>query len=194
MKNDFRYDEWLASLMRMDDHVWARHANPWSVWTRILGLPLMLVAIWSHVWIGALGATLMAAIVALLTWLNPRLFAVPADTSGWSARATFGERVWLSRHRVPIPRHHAVMAHVLAFATAVGALIALWSAFVAELWPAILGTTVVILTKLWFLDRMVWLYEDMKTRDPVYRSWSRTAGNDNGAAATDRIRPLRLRR
>ena len=27
--------------------------------------------------------------------------------------------------------------------------------------------------KAWFIDRMVLLYEDMKTRDPAYAGWER---------------------
>ena len=192
MKNDLRYDQWLASLMRMDDTVWDRHANGWSVWTRFFSLPLMLAAIWSHVWIGGIGATALVALVAFATWINPRLFPAPKTTDTWHAKATFGERVWLNRGRVPIPRHHAVMAHILAFGGAIGAVIALWSAFTTALWPMIFGATVVIFSKLWFLDRMVWLYEDMKTRDPVYRSWTRTAVNDNGTESRAKIRPVRL--
>jgi hypothetical protein len=30
---------------------------------------------------------------------------------------------------------------------------------------------VIMLGKLWFVDRMVWLYEDMKDATPEYRSW-----------------------
>lgn len=61
-------------LMGMDDRVWARHANPWSGWTRVATLPLLAVAIWSREWIGW-WALLAVAAVALWTWLNP---AVPA--------------------------------------------------------------------------------------------------------------------
>jgi hypothetical protein len=42
----------LERLMAMDDRVWRRHANPWSGWTRVTALPLLVLAIWSRVWIG----------------------------------------------------------------------------------------------------------------------------------------------
>ncbi|CUH46203.1 hypothetical protein RUA4292_00368 [Ruegeria atlantica] len=39
-------------LMGMKDEIWLRHANPWSVWTRVLTpLPLLALAIWSREWI-----------------------------------------------------------------------------------------------------------------------------------------------
>jgi hypothetical protein len=42
----------LERLMAMDDGVWRRHANPWSGWTRVTVLPILVLAIWSRVWIG----------------------------------------------------------------------------------------------------------------------------------------------
>jgi hypothetical protein len=45
----------------------------------------------------------------------------------------------------------------------------IWGAL--AIWPTLLGATVVYLSKLWFIDRMVWLYEDMKNVEPEYRSW-----------------------
>ena len=39
-------------MMAMDDAAWARHANPWSVYSRMSILPLMTLAIYSRVWLG----------------------------------------------------------------------------------------------------------------------------------------------
>ena len=63
----------IAQAFAMSDEVWARHANPWSVWTRFSILPLLVAAIWSRVWIGR-WALLPTAAVVLWAWLNPRLF------------------------------------------------------------------------------------------------------------------------
>ena len=38
--------------VRMTPEVWARHANPWSGWTRVAILPLFVLAIWSRAWLG----------------------------------------------------------------------------------------------------------------------------------------------
>ena len=43
----------IADAFGMDDATWARHANPWSAWTRIPILPLLCLAIWGRAWIGA---------------------------------------------------------------------------------------------------------------------------------------------
>lgn len=48
MKKMMMYlEQKIASLFRMTDEVWARHANPWSVWTRYLALPVLIFSIWS---------------------------------------------------------------------------------------------------------------------------------------------------
>jgi len=38
------------------------------------------------------------------------------------------------------------------------------------IWPAILGVVLAYVGKSWYLDRMVWLYEDMKDV-PEYKKW-----------------------
>ena len=42
-----------------------------------------------------------------------------------------------------------------------------------EPYAATLGVAIVLIGKLWFLDRMVWLYEDMRTTNPDYAAWLR---------------------
>ena len=40
-----------------------------------------------------------------------------------------------------------------------------------HVWIAVVGGIVTVLFKLWFADRMVWLYEEMKDATPEYRGW-----------------------
>ena len=42
----------IANIFKMDESTWMRHANPWSVGTRFTVLPLLILAIWSRVWLG----------------------------------------------------------------------------------------------------------------------------------------------
>lgn len=84
---------------------------------------------------------------------------------------TLGERVWLDRGQIPIPPHHALAARLLATLAGV--------AFVAAVVGAVLGNATLTLTagsvswmaKMWFADRMVWLYSDMIDASPEYRTW-----------------------
>ncbi|WP_026732131.1 DUF6653 family protein [Fischerella sp. PCC 9605] len=154
----------------MDDEVWAHHANPWSVWTRYTTLPLIIIAIWSRVWLGWWFILPLAAAL-LWTWYNPRIFPKPDTTNNWASKATFGERVWLNRDKVAIPQHHKVVPHVLTIVSIIGMVFVIWGVAVLAIWPTLFGTALVYLGKLWFCDRMVWLYEDMKDADPQYQSW-----------------------
>ena len=40
-----------------------------------------------------------------------------------------------------------------------------------QVWPTIFGIALAYVAKSWFLDRMVWLYEDMKEVRPEYGKW-----------------------
>jgi hypothetical protein len=165
------YGHMAAKLFQMDERTWERHASPWSVWTRVASLPLLLAAVWSHIWVGA-WALVPVALVVLWLWLNPRLFPAPIRRDSWSAKATFGERVWLNRKSVPIPGHHARVAHILSAAAAVGFAVALAGAVLNELLAAVAGGLVAWFAKMWFCDRMVWLYDEMKDKHPPYAAWA----------------------
>ncbi|MBL4646360.1 MAG: hypothetical protein JKY99_07880 [Rhizobiales bacterium] len=159
--------------MVMDEAVWARHANPWSVYTRILTGPLLVLAIWSRLWFGW-WSVIPIAIMCFLIWYNPRAFPPPRSTDNWASKGTFGERVFLNRHAVPIPKHHGTMAKILSFASAIGLLPLVIGLIKYDVWMTICGMVLIIGGKIWFVDRMVWLYEDMKDQHPDYGQWFRT--------------------
>ncbi len=160
------------TAMAMSDETWQRHANPWSVWTRLLSAPVFFVALWSPYWIGWWGAAAIAAI-AFWAWLNPRLFPPPAHTDNWGSKVTFGERVWLARKEEPVPARHRIVPHVTMAFSMAGLAAAAWGFWTADIWTAALGWTVAVLGKLWFCDRMVWLYEDASETNSEYASWLR---------------------
>ncbi len=160
----------IANLFNMDDKTWRRHANPWSVFTRTSALPLIVLAVWSRVWLGWWSLPFIALSI-LWTWLNPRIFRQPKTTNHWASRGVFGERVWLNRKNVPVPERHRNFPNILSVVSAVGTLFVVWGVIMLDLWPTIFGNVVAILSKYWFLDRMVWLYEDMKDTYPEYQSW-----------------------
>lgn len=161
----------FTKLMSMNEATWERHANPLSVWTRVItGLPVMLLAVWSMKPLGW-WSLLIISIAFFWIWLNPRLFSPPVSTNNWASKVTFGERVWLNRKKKPIPDHHAKWATFLSIVAGIGFLAALIGAFLNLLLPAIAGGIVSWFGKMWFCDRMVWLYEDMKDLDSEYKSW-----------------------
>ena len=160
----------FANLFRMDDETWEGHANPWCFWTRLSVMPLLFLAIWSRVWLGW-WSLIGVAIALLWTWFNARIFPKPKSTDNWMSKGVFGERVWIDRNEIPIPPRHRHFPQFLTAISAVGLPVSAWGLFQLDLYWTGLGLLLIYVGKLWFFDRMVWLYEDMKDANPTYRSW-----------------------
>lgn len=161
----------IANLFNLTDENWMKHANPWSVYTRYSVLPVIVIAFWSRLWIG--WWCLIPGLLSLL-WMffNPIFFKKPKSTRNWASRSVLGERVYLNRGKIDIPAHHKTsLIRLLNSISSIGMILAIWAIVYYSVWGAILGVALAYLGKSWFLDRMVWLYEDMKTEDEVYKSW-----------------------
>lgn len=152
-------------LMGMNDATWLRHANPWSAWTRFSALPLLVLAIWSRVWLGWWCLLPIALAVAWI-WINPRAFSAPSDFGAWASRAVLGERIFLARDRFEIARQHITVAHMLTLVSALGAIILIWGLVVLDLGLTVAGLVLVIGGKTWFCDRMVWIHTE-ETKIPL---------------------------
>lgn len=163
-------EERVANAFKMDEETWARHANPWSVWTRFTAWPVLALAAWSRAWLGRWAAVPLVGAL-LWTWYNPRIFGKPASTDNWASKAVLGERVWANRKEVPVPERHRLLPSILNGVAGLGGLLAIWGVLRLKVWPTLLGSALIYAGKVWYLDRMVWLYEDMKDATPEYRSW-----------------------
>jgi hypothetical protein len=159
----------LAELFKLTDENWLKHANPWSVGTRYSVLPLIVAAFWSRVWLGW-WCLIPAGFVLIWLFLNPVLFSKPQSTDNWASKSVLGERVYLNRDQIAIPRHHQALPPFLNAIAGLGMILAMWGSVALNGWLAILGITLAYLGKSWYLDRMVWLYEDMK-QIPEYQQW-----------------------
>ncbi|MEO1460224.1 MAG: DUF6653 family protein [Pseudomonadota bacterium] len=162
----------IERALRMDQRSWERHANPWSAWTRVPILPLGVLALLGREWIG-LWCLLPLALLAAWTWWNPRAFAPPRSTRSWASRAVMGERVWLRQGAVPIPAHHRWWADFLSLLPAPFLLPLAWGIVTLDWTLALAGTALTLGAKMWFLDRMVWLFDDMARSHPEYAGWLR---------------------
>jgi hypothetical protein len=163
-------EERVARSFQMDEETWERHANPWSVWTRFTAWPLIALAAWSRARLGWLAIIPLIGSV-LWTWFNPRIFDKPRSTDNWASKAVLGERVWANRNTVPVPEQHRRMPSILNGVAGLGSIIAIWGLLRLKPWPTLFGTALIYAGKLWYLDRMVWLYEDMKEENPQYKRW-----------------------
>ena len=156
-------------LMSMDEQAWARHANAWSVFSRIPALPLIALAIWSRVWIGW-WCLLPLLLVVIWTWLNPRIFPpIYADDPrlqqagySWAYKGVNGERLFLNRKTHPVPLHHQRIAYLLTTISILGIPILGFGLYQLDFWATLCGLVVAVGAKIWFVDRMVWMYSDMK--------------------------------
>ena len=149
----------LERIMKMDDRTWQRHANPWSGWTRMTVLPLFALAIWSRVWIGPWSLALIG-LCLVWVWLNPRAFRKPTHLKSWMSQGVLGERIWLARKTTPVPKHHRVLPNVLNIAGLPFVVLLGTGLYQLQVGLTVTSLLFLILLKLWFLDRMVWLFRD----------------------------------
>jgi hypothetical protein len=87
---------------------------------------------------------------------------------------TFGERIYLNRKNIAIPYHHRTFCRVLQCLSAIGLPIFIYGLVALDFWVLVLGNVWIMVFKAWFVDRMVWLYTDMKDANPRYQSWYKT--------------------
>ncbi|MDX2507896.1 MAG: hypothetical protein QNL62_25955 [Gammaproteobacteria bacterium] len=160
----------IEKMMFMTDEGWDRHSNPLSVYTRIPCLSLLSLSIWSREYIG-LYSIVPILLSVFWIWYNPRAFCIPATTDNWASRGTFGERIFLQKDSVDIPKHHVKMAHKLTGLIIPGIPVLFYGLYVNDLWIITFGNFWVLLPKMWYFDRMVWIYEDMKDTSPEFKNW-----------------------
>jgi hypothetical protein len=102
-----------GTFARVRRAVFARHANPWSAWTRWVTAPLVLVPVWTRRWSHA-------AAVAAWFAVNPVLFPKPAHDRAWPTRAMLGEELWI----IDRPRDAGLGVNAAATAAGLAAAVA----------------------------------------------------------------------
>jgi hypothetical protein len=165
-------DTKLARLFGLQGEAWMRHANPISVWTRFAVLPLLAISIWSRDWIGW-WSLLPIALSLVFMVVNPLLFPKPRSTSNWASKGVFGERIWADRNTVELPDQFrsSPVAKVTYLFQVVGMAVLAYGLVELDLLAVVSGLVTVQCAKAWFIDRMVLLFEDMKTRNLEYARW-----------------------
>ncbi len=153
-------DTRLAKAFGLEGEAWQRHANPWSVYTRIPIPTLLVAAIWSRQWIGR-WSLVPVALVCAWTAINPRAFPPPRSMDHWASRGVLGETYWSNRKAVPIPPRHRVAPNVLAAISGLGVPFVAKGLVARNGWMVLFGLAVQTAGKTWFIDRMAMLYDDV---------------------------------
>ena len=163
----------IARLFAMDEQTWARHAHPGSVYSRMTVLPLLIAAVWSRVWVAGWIAAVLVAAVLIWVWINPRLFPAPRHTDNWASKVTFGERIWIEKGRAGVHPRHRRLPPLLNLVSGLAIIPLIYGLVVLGPLVTLLAGALSFFMKLWFADRMVWLYEDEARADPAYEAWRR---------------------
>jgi hypothetical protein len=150
----------MAKAFGLEGEAWLRHANPWSVYTRIPIPALLVAAIWTYGWIGWWALIPVGAVCGWAA-INPRVFGPPATFDHWASRAVLGETFWANRKEVPVPPRHRVAPTVLTAINTLGLPFIAWGLIVLDPWITLFGLAVHMAGKNWFLDRMALLHDDM---------------------------------
>ncbi|MFD1294988.1 DUF6653 family protein [Lutibacter holmesii] len=153
----------IAKAFNLEGDAWLKHANPWSIWTRFATLPFIIFSVWSRIWIGWF---CLIPISILIIWLiiNPTLFNKPKSLDNWGSKSVLGEKYWAERKNVPVPKHHQTPVLILTILQTIGVIILIIGLWKLKINWTIIGMVTVYLSKMWFLDRMVWIFEEMKNQ------------------------------
>jgi hypothetical protein len=161
----------IAGAFGLKGENWMRHANPASVWTRFTVIPLLAGSIWSRKWIGRRSA-IPIALSSVWLVVNPLFFKPPGSTRNWASRGVFGERVWVERDRSELPEQfQSAIPTAASVYQAVGMVPLVYGLGALKVISTVTGILIVQGGKLWYIDRMVLLFEDMKARNPEYAGW-----------------------
>ena len=120
-----------------------------------------MVAIWSKEWIN-IWCLIPISLLILWTIINPKFFSKPKSTNNWSSKSVLGEKIWANRNEIPVPNRHKNMVTILTVIQFIGVITLTIGLYRLNLWQTVAGIICVYFGKIWFLDRMVWIFEDMK--------------------------------
>jgi len=128
--------------------IWRRHTNPLSGWSRIIAFFVFPLPIWYHNWFG-LGALL------LFFAINPILFSIPKNTNSWMSKSILGEELWTKKglFQKDFPT-------VLNLFNGLFFFVMIYAAYFKLLEVTFFSTLLSSVFKLWYLDRMVYLYQE----------------------------------
>jgi len=132
------------------EKIWRRHTNPLSGWTRVVAFFLIPIPIWYQSWYYLI-------ILLVFFAINPLLFPEPKSKNNWMSKSILGEELWTKKGVI-----QKDFSTVLNLFNGLFFFIMLYAAFNNFLEIAVFSTILSSVFKLWYLDRMVFYYENHK--------------------------------
>ena len=151
----------IADTFRMTDDAWRRHANPWSVWTRFAAIPLMILAIWSRVWLGW-WCLLPVAAVVVMALAEPAGLRARRHTEQLGGQGHLRREALAQGARTGATRSPQGAAPICVPIGAAGFVLLVYGLVRLEVWPTVFGASLIVLAQLWRIDRLVVFYESTR--------------------------------
>jgi uncharacterized protein DUF6653 len=104
---------------------------------------------------------------------QPAAFSTPASTKNWASKGVFGERIWADRKNIELPEQFRStrIANTTYLFQVAGLAVLILGLVKLDVTAVIAGLVIVQCAKAWFIDRMVLLFDDMKTHHSEYADW-----------------------
>lgn len=160
-----------------------RPVSAFAVLCKLLAPAVLTASLWSKLWLGGVAAALLCLFALVLLVFGPRLLEGAGNRFNWARHVGFGEKIWLNRLFVPVPKDLNYRLTVLYIVFWTGVLVALWGGVATLPVLSISGLVVAYTAQAVCFRKLIHLYRLMKDKHPLYRFWTATAGNDNKAAS-----------
>ena len=85
--------------------------------------------------------------------------------NSWGSKAVLGEQIYVQRKNKQKLGEHKIPIRILTVLQTIGGLILFYDLWSLNIYHTIYGMTIIYLSKMWFLDRMVWLYADVQEKN-----------------------------
>lgn len=145
-----------ANTFGLTDENWRKHANPWSVWSRMGAFAIMIAAVYLREVLSWWTLAVVLAGIAFM-FVNTRIFRPIDVPRRWDEKGIYGERLWTEKAPAAEPHRRAISA-IIAIA-AVGFPMIVWGLVTIQIWPTVFGWTLMLLSQLWQIDRFVAIYD-----------------------------------
>jgi len=160
-------------------------ASALAVLFKILAPVLLTACLWTKIWLGTTGATVLGLGALVFLIFAPKSFERPFSRLEWARCVGFGEKVWLNRIFIPVPQALSFRLTTLYLVFWVGVLVALWGAIATLPLLSATGLAVAYSAQFTCFGKLIHLYKVMRDKYPLYRFWAATPVNDNSSRQTN---------